>query len=286
MEPGPTVAWINGEVVPWSRAALPLEDRGLQFSESLYEVLPITAGRARLLDEHVARMRRAAELLGLGAGVPATNAWADLANRLIQLEGLDEGLLYAQLTGGVAPRAYLPATAPRPNFFAYAIRRRLPRAAQARQGIRAITRPDTRWDNPYLKTTMLLPTLLAKREASRRGAQEALLLGPDGTVREGASSNVFLVRAGQILTPQPTPHVLPGITGPLVASLARESGRGVREAPIVVEELYDTEELFITSTSQLVMGITHLDDRPIGPGRPGPMTLDLARRLRGRLDLD
>ncbi len=280
----PSVAWLNGRVVPWNEAVLPIEDRAVQFAESLYEVLPVTAGRVRLLDRHVDRMRKAAELLELAPGVPDAADWRELGARLIEEEGLVEGLLYAQLTGGVGPRAFLPEPRPRPNFCAYVRPWRFPRRTEAERGIAAATLPDTRWDSAWLKTTMLLPAVLNKREAARRGADEALLTSPDGMVREGASSNLFLVEAGRILTPPSTAHVLPGITRPLVASLAGQAGREVVEERLARERLYAADEVFITSTSRLVMPLTRIDGDTIGDGRAGPVALDLAARLRRRLD--
>lgn len=282
----PSVAWLNGRLVPWSQACLSIEDRGLQFAESLYEVLPITAGRVRLLADHVERMRRSAAPLDLERGVPGLESWQELAQRLIETERLEEGLLYAQLTGGTLPRDHLPAERPRPNFFAYLRALRFPRQAEAERGIRAITLPDARWENCYLKTTMLLPAVLARREAAQRGCDEALLLSPEGTVREGTSSNVFVVEGTRISTPRSTRHVLPGVTRPLVVSLAGAAGHEVVEERIPAARMLEADELFVTSTSRLVMPVVELDGRPIGDGRGGPVALDLAARLRQHFQLD
>ena len=174
----PKFAWISGRVVPFEDAHVPLDDRGLQFGESLYEVAPITAGIARLLPEHVARMQRAAAELGLEAGVPELSAWERLIHELVACESIRDALLYAQLTGGACARDHVPESPPPPTFFAYATPFTYPGEAAVLRGIRAVSLPDIRWARRDLKTTMLLPAVLAKREAKRRGASEALLVGP------------------------------------------------------------------------------------------------------------
>jgi D-alanine transaminase len=285
MSDQPGVAWINGELVPWAEARLPLEDRGLQFGESLYEVVPITAGRARLLVEHAARMRRSAEILELHDGVPPDASWNAIAERLIEHERLDEGVLYVQLTGGVAPRDHARRAA-RPNLVAYVRPRRFPRAADAERGVRAISLPDTRWANCQLKTTMLLPAVLARREAALQGAHEAILIGEHGNVREGTSSSVIVVEGRRLVRPLGTHHVLPGVTSPLVARIATRAGYDVIEATVPRKRLDAADELLLMSTSRLVLGVTHLDGQPIGAGRPGPAALELAALLRRFFELD
>jgi D-alanine transaminase len=282
----PTVAWLGDRLVGWAEAVVPVEDRGLQFGESLYEVAPVTGGVARLLGEHAERMAAGAAPLGLEAGVPPPAAWEEIARALLAAEALGEGLLYAQLTGGCAPRAHLQATPPRPLLFAYLRPYRFPRAAEVARGIRAVTVPDPRWGRCDLKTTMLLPAVLAKREAARRGAQEALLVGPDGAVREGGSSNLFLLAGARLVTPPQGPHLLPGITREVVVALAREAGLEPVRGTVTAADLLRANELFVTSTTFLLMPVVAVDDRPVASGAPGPRTVELARRLRERLGVD
>lgn len=282
----PRAAWLNGRAVPFGEACIPLEDRGLQFGESLYEVVAVTRGRARLLPEHAERMRRGAAWLGLERGVPAAEGWPRLFEELQRSEQLEEGLLYAQVTGGSAPRHGAPPAEVSPTFFAYLEAFRFPREAQAQRGIRAISLPDIRWARRDLKTTMLLPGVLARRRAREQGAEEALFVGPDRTVHEGSSSNVFIVEGGTIFTPEQSEQLLPGITRPLVCRLAAEAGLPVADATLPLERLTSAGEVFITSTTRLVMPVVSVDGSPIGTGRAGPVSVDLARRLRRHLELD
>jgi D-alanine transaminase len=285
MRARPSVAWIDGRVVPFAEATVPIDDRGLQFAESLYEVVPITGGAVRLLAEHVARMKRAAPEIDCEAGVPELSVWERLVGELLLREPVTEGLLYAQVTGGSAPREHVPDAAPEPTFFAYVTPFRFPRDAEVQRGISAITLPDIRWARRDLKTTMLLPAVLAKREGRRRGAQEALYVGPSDVVHEGASSNVFAVEGSALATPSQSTRLLPGTMRPLVSEVAKEAGLHVENVELSLSRLLGAAEVFVTSSSQLVMPVVAIDGKPVGSGEGGSVARDLARRLRARLGI-
>jgi len=281
----PNAAWMNGKVVPFAEARVPIEDRGLQFGESLYEVIAVTAGEVRDLDAHVARMRHCAEEIGLGAGVPADEEWQRLIGALRERDPLDEGLLYAQLTGGEARRSHLPAGEPTPSFWAYLREYRFPRAEDVERGLSAITLPDPRWSRCDLKTPMLLPAVMAKREAQARGAAEASFFGPEEDVREGGSSTALLAEGRTLVSPRQTQHLLPGTTGPVIQRLAEQAGLEVRSEPVALDRLLAAAEVMVASTTFLLMPVVKVDDATIGQGRPGPVALDLAARLRTHLAL-
>ncbi|HEX4337843.1 MAG TPA: aminotransferase class IV [Polyangiaceae bacterium] len=281
----PRFAWCNGRIVPYGEAAVPLDDRGLQFGESLYEVLPITKGIPRLLPEHVSRMTRGATELGLETGVPSLTVWEALIRDLVEREGLGDALLYAQVTGGATPREHAPAVDVAKTFFAYLMPFVYPGDSEVAAGIAAISLPDIRWGRRDLKTTMLLAAVLAKKEARRRGAAEAVLVGPNGEVYEGASSNVFIVEGRSLVTPEQTTNLLPGTMRGLVVDVAREAGLDCRGEPFDLGRLRRADEVLVTSTSQLVMPVVALDGVPIGPGTAGPVGRHLAKRLRERFDL-
>lgn len=283
MRARPSVAWIDGRVVPFASATVPIDDRGLQFGESLYEVVPITGGSVRLLAEHVARMKHAAPEIACEAGVPELAEWEHIVAELLGRQPVVEGLLYAQVTGGAAPREHVPESAPTPTFFAYVTPFRFPRDAEVRRGISAITLPDIRWMRRDLKTTMLLPAVLAKREARRRAAQEAIYVGPSDLVHEGASSNVFAVEGTALVTPAQSTHLLPGTMRPLVSDVAKEAGLHVDNAEVPLTRLAAAAEVFVTSSSQLVMPVVAIDGKAVGSGEGGAVARDLAKRLRARL---
>ena len=176
----PLWAWFDGHVVQFHDARVPIEDRGVQFSEAVYEVVAVVGGVPFRLDEHVARMRAAAQRLGIEVGVPPPGEWRHIVGQLHRREPHRTATLYAQASGGAAPRTLVPAVAPRPLFFAYLRPQSFPGPAEAARGVAAITHPDDRWRHADLKTTGLLAAVLARRAAVAPGADEAILDGQDG----------------------------------------------------------------------------------------------------------
>jgi D-alanine transaminase len=285
MHSSPRFAWLNGTLLEFSKAALPIEDRGLQFAESIYEVIPVTAGQGRLLGEHQERMLQGASALGIEAGIPPLPAWESMISELVAREAVTEGWVYAQVTGGTCPRAHLPSERPSPNFFLYLRAHRFPRAAEAERGIRVVTALDPRWSRCNLKTTMLLPSVLAKQDALLRGADEVLFLGPEGELREGGTTNVFVVEGRTLVTPPQDQHLLPGVTRRLVHRVAVEAHLEVRSEVLSLARARAADEVFVTATSRLVMPVVRIDQIPVREGAPGAWALDLARRLRAVLEL-
>jgi D-alanine transaminase len=272
----PQWAFFRGILLPFSEARLPLEERGLQFAESLYEVVAVVEGRPFRLADHVERMLFGARQLGLEVGVPPLAQWEHMVSELWQREGHKEAILYAQLTGGSAPREHLPPAQIQPQFFAYLRAFSFPSPSECAQGIAAITVPETRWARRDLKTTMLLPAVLAKQKAREKQAKEAIFVGQDGYVNEGASSNLCIVHNGQVISPPPSERLLEGVTLKAVAELCGELGVPFVRRWVSLSDLQGAEEVFIASTTTLVMPVVFLDGRPVGSGRPGPVSLRLA----------
>ena len=284
MSHAPATCWIDDRLVPWADARLPVEDRGLQFGESVYEVVALTNGRPRLLSAHATRLATGAAALGLTA--PEVDRIHGVAEELIAAEGLDEGLVYLQLTGGSAPRDHVPDRAPEPTFVAYLRAHRFPRAADVEHGLRAVTVPDERWARCDLKTTMLLPAVFAKKTARAQGADEAILVADDGTVREGASTSVIAVLDGRLTVPEPSSRRLPGTMSALVEAVAAEAGMVLSHRALTTADLRCGSEVLVTATSKLVLPLIAIDGRPVGESRAGPVARDLAARIRRRLELE
>ena len=272
----PGWAWFGGRLVPFSEARVPVEDRGLQFGESLYEVVAVVAGEPFRLPDHVERMAAGAREIGLEGGVPDLPRWRAVIAQLYRREPHRTAILYAQLTGGTARRRHLPPDRPEPFFFAYLRRFTFPVPAEAARGIAAITVPETRWQRRDVKATMLLPAVLAKKDAVGRGADEAIFVGQDGFVNEGASSTVFAVHGRTVGTPPPTQRVLPGVSTKAVEAICRDLGIALAQRPLTLSDLHRADELFVASTALLLMPVVRLDGNPVGNGTPGSVTLQLA----------
>jgi D-alanine transaminase len=283
--PAPQWAWTRGRFAPFAEASVPLEDRGLQFGEALYEAVAIVSGVPFRLADHVERMRIGAAELGLAEGVPPIETWQRIVSGLHRREPHREAMLYAQVTGGAAPRALVPQLRPQPRFFAYLRARDFPSPAAVARGIAVVVVPESRWRRRDLKTTMLLPAILARRAAVSGGAQEAVFVGEDGYVNEGAASTVFTVRQREVTTPPSGDRLLPGVSALVVEEICEELGVPFAAAPISLGELRGADEVFIASTSHLLMPVVRLEAEPVGDGRPGPVSLQLAyhfqRRFRG-----
>lgn len=281
----PEFAWIRGALVPFSEARVSIADRGLLFGESVYEVLPITSGRVRARAAHLDRLRRSATAIGLScddthdASGTAAASWMD---RLVAAEGVDEGLLYMQLTGGEAPRAHTARATP--LLFAYATAQPLPERRRRAQGSTVACAPDPRWARCDLKTTMLLAAVLGKRAAAAAGADDVLWIADDGTVREAGSANVAIVEGGVVVAPPPSPAILPGITIAIASRVATELGIPWRLERFDRARLVAADEVFVAATSQLVMPVLRVDDDVIADGRAGPIALHLGDALRDALD--
>lgn len=273
------IAYVNGRYVPHSEAAVHVEDRGYQFSDGVYEVCEVRDGMVIDLRRHLDRLDRSLSELAIGAPLgrkPLEIVIREVARR----NRLRDGLVYLQVTRGVAPRDHAFPRNARPALVVTA--KPADRAAAERRaeaGIAVITVPDNRWDRVDIKTVGLLPNVLAKQAARERGAYEALFVDRDGNVTEGASTNAWIVtREGSLVT-RPAEHgILKGITRTVVLEVAASEGLRVEERKFTVEEAKAAREAFITAATTIVMPVVRIDDAVIGNGVPG----SVATRLRAR----
>ena len=278
--------YLNGQYVPKSDAMISVDDRGFVFGDGVYELTRAIRGKLVHEDGHWARLARGMRELRIGGPEHLDqDRLREISERLLAENGLDDGdaTVYAQVTRGVAPRAhYFPESTPPTIFVATSP---FPKAGDLRRsGVGAITLADIRWSRCDLKTVNLLPNVVAKQQAKEAGAWEAILLR-DGVVTEGSSTNVFGVIDGEIRTYPKCNFILPGVTRDVVIGLARDLGHRVDETPIFASEIDRLEELFLTGTTTEVQSIIALDGRPIGDGRPGPITLALLDSLYQHLGL-
>ncbi len=280
------IAYVNGRYLPLARASVNVEDRGYQFADGVYEVLCVVGGS--MLDEtlHMARLQRS-----LGAlRIPAPMAAAPLRQVLREVarrNRVRDGLLYMQVTRGVARREHAFPAAATPPALVVTCRRLPPYPADAaRWAGAAIILPDERWTRCDIKSTALLPNVLAKQAAREAGAIEAILVDRDGFVTEGASTSVWIVDAGGTLRTRPLSQaILPGCTREALRARLGGAGLGVEERAFSAAELRAAREIFLTSATSFVKPITQLDGTAVGNGAPGPLTrilFDLfARHARG-----
>jgi len=272
------VAYVNGLYVPHGDAAVHVEDRGYQLGDGVYEVWAVFGGKLADAAGHFARLERSLGELKI------RRPMSDAALRIVLHETLrrnhvKEGLVYLQVTRGVAPRDHAfpnPATPPSVVVTAKMVDRA---AAEARaaKGVGVLTTPENRWGRCDIKTIGLLPNALAKQAAREAGAYEAWFVDELGLVTEGASSNAWIVDAdGALRTRDTQANILRGITRGTLMGVIAEAGLKLEERPFTVEEAKSAREAFVTGAGTLVTPVVRIDGAPIGDGVPGPV----AKRLR------
>lgn len=269
-------AYVNGRYVPHGAASVHVEDRGFQFADGVYEVVVVLDGRLADLDGHLDRLERSLAELRMDPPV-GRRTLAFIISELVRRNRLRNGSVYMQVTRGVAPRDFrFPP--PRRSTLVLTTRRidRWATAEQLDTGVSVITIPDIRWGRRDIKTVGLLAQVLGKQQAGEAGAFEAWQIDPDGTVTEGCSSNAWIVTAdGTLVTREASPRILNGVTRLALLRLARGRGLRVEERPFTPEEALAAREAFLSSAGTFAMPVTRIDGRPVGEGRPGPVTLGL-----------
>ena len=273
----PRVAYVNGLYVPHAEAAVHVEDRGYQFADAVYEVWSVMGGKLADAAGHFTRLRRS--LAELSIAEPMSEAALRVVLReVIRRNGVREGLVYLQVSRGVARRDHVFPKDVAPAVVVTA--RRVDRAAQdasAAKGIGVITTPETRWGRCDIKTVGLLPNLLAKQAAKDAGATEAWFVDADGNVTEASSANAWIVDADGVLrTRETTANILRGITRTTLLEVLRTENLKVEERPFTVAEALGAREAFVSGAGGLIQPVARIDGKPIGDGRPGPV----ATRLR------
>ncbi len=272
----PQLAYVDGRITALRDATVHVEDRGLQFADALYEVAAVMNGELLDWEPHLARLRR--NCAAIFIDFPMTDAALTAqAKRLVAANGHKDALLYLQLSRGVAKRDHSFPSAPRASLI-MTVRRFdfAQRIGQQKTGVGVITVNDMRWQRVDMKTTGLLANVLAKQDAKAAGAFEAWMVSADGIVREGGSTNAYIVKDGAIITHPLSAHILPGIARATLLRLARDAQMTVIERPFSLDEALAADEALLTSTTAPLLPVVRIDGRPVGSGTPGPVAGRLA----------
>jgi D-alanine transaminase len=274
----PELAYVNGTFLPIEKAMVPVEDRGYQFGDAVYEYIASYNGRLFFLEAHLERLSRS--LKALSFPTISIDKIRETVNELFQKAALSRAGVYIQISRGVAPRNHaFPKSAD--LQLVMTIRKVHEVDPELRQnGAVAITQKDFRWGRCDIKTVQILPNALAKQKAVDSGAHDAIFVAENGVVREATSSNVFIVVKGTLVTHPLTANILPGITRAVVLNCAKEIQLDAAERFYGTEELYGAEEVFLTGTVTEVLPIVTIDGKPIADGRVGQFTKRLADALR------
>ncbi len=269
---------FNGEI--HDHLNISVMDHGFLFGDSVYEVVSTLNNQPCFLDKHLTRLYASAKAISLK--IPHDKEWLreQLENTLVA-SGNDESYIRIIVTRGVGEINIDPSSCEHPSIILMVMDVTEYPKSYYEKGIRvalvSIKRNPRDALNPNIKTGNYLNNVLAKMEADRLGAQDAIMVNPWGYLTEGTTSNLFFVCDGHILTPSVDCGILSGITREMVIQLAKENGFHMEEGEWPGEELYKANEIFLTGTLKRVMPVSHLDSRPVGLGKPGPITLKLLR---------
>jgi D-alanine transaminase len=276
----PDIACLNGAFGPLDEARVPVEDRGYLFGDGVYEVIRTYGGAPFLLDAHLDRLFRSMGEISIAPDWDRDT----LAGRIyeaLRRAGHPEAKVYVQVTRGVAPREHAFPRVPPTTLVTVTAIHPLSEA-QRTGGVSVITTPDIRWGRCDIKSLNLLPNVMARQAAAEAGAFEAVFVSSDGTVQEGAGSNVLAVIDGTLVTPPLGPRILAGVSRAHLLDLAAREGIPVAERPLSAAALRSADEVLLTGTTIEVVGVVRVDGRVVGDGAPGPVTRRLAERFGAR----
>ena len=269
----PDIGYLNGRFAPLEEIAISPDDRGFLFGDGIYEVIRTYHSVPAFWEEHYQRLLRSAQEVRIPFGIESADFNRLLTNGLKQ-SGYAECKIYIQLTRGVAPREHgFPVNAEPTVFLSFREMKALP-VESTHTGVKVITLSDIRWDRCDIKSLNLLPNVLAKQQAQEVSAFEAIFVR-NGFVIEGATSNIFIVKDGQLRTPERNHFVLAGVTQQQIISLAQKNGLLVQFERISPEALYQADEVFLVGTTIEVLPVVKVDERIINNGIPGPVTKSL-----------
>ncbi|MGQ0741269.1 MAG: D-amino-acid transaminase [Alphaproteobacteria bacterium] len=272
MPPG-RIAYVDRRYAAHGEAGVHIEDRGLQFADSVYEICAVVHGRFLDEDKHLARLKRS--LAEIGMELPMSlNALKIVMQETVRRNRVRDGTLYLQITRGACRRDHSIPERAQPTLIVACRPMELSASAGRRaEGVAVISLPDTRWARCDIKSTGLLPNVLAKSKARRKGAYEAWFVDREGFVTEGASTNAWIVTgARKVVTRQLGPAILPGVTRATAIHALAEAQLTVDERPFRLEEAYAASEAFITAATAGVLPVVRIDGRVIGDGKPGPVS--------------
>jgi D-alanine transaminase len=270
------IAYVAGQYLPHRQAAVHIEDRGYQFGDGVYEVIAVMDGRLVDEERHLRRLNRS--LTELRINPPMCNAALKIVMReVIRRNSVESGIVYLQVTRGVAAREHAFPKVAKPVLVITSRRARPPDPRLGRAGIAVITIPDIRWQRCDIKSIALLPNVLGKQQAREAGAYEAWQVDREGYITEGTSTNAWIVTEdGAVVTRAADHAILNGVTRLAVLDIIHREGYRLVERPFSVAEAKAAREAFLTSTTADLLAVVRLDGAPVADGKPGP----LSRKLR------
>ena len=272
-----STVYLNGRFIPLEQATVSVLDRGFNFADGVYEIIPVFSGRLFRLPEHLERLENSLSGISLSLEYDGRK-WRSVLDELLNLNQVSgDTTVYIQVTRGAAERNHFYQSGYTPTVFAMC---KPLSGLDVGMGISAILHEDIRWEYCHIKSVALLPNVLLKQYARDKDGSHEAILSRDGYVTEGAASNVFIVLDNTVRTPPKSNRLLPGITRDLVVELIGKSGDPCLEVPVAEKELLQADEIWITSSTLGIAPVVRLDGRPVGDGKPGPVWRDTNDRYQ------
>ncbi len=274
--------YLNGKLVSKEQATVSVFDHGLLYGDGVFEGLRVYGGKVFRLEAHIRRLYESARSICLTIPL-SKDQMCDATNETVAANGIDDGYVRTVITRGSGSLGLGPECCPKPEVIIIAATIALYPEEYYEKGLEIITSSVIRNHpaalSPRVKSLNYLNNITAKMEALQAGCIEAMMLNHKGEVAECTGDNIFLVRDGELMTPPMDAGILCGITRDAVIEIARGAGIEVREVAMTKHDVYIADECFLTGTAAEVIAVVKVDNRPIGDGKPGTMTLDLKRRF-------
>jgi D-alanine transaminase len=275
------IVFVNGDYVPESEAKISIFDRGFLFGDGVYEVVPVINGHVVDKKYFLERLDRSLGELSIEWPCSAQD-YLEVMEQLVARNNLQEGIIYSQVTRGVADREFPFPADTTPTLIAFTSEMNLLENPAATTGIAVTTTEDLRWKRRDIKSVNLLAQVLAKQDAASNGSSEAWMV-EDGFVTEGASSSAYIVKAGKVITRPLSNLILPGIRRRTLFEIAEQEGIEVEERLFTVAEALAADEAFISSATTIALGVVSIDGEKIGDGMPGTITTKLRSLYKDRI---
>ncbi len=269
------IVFLNGDYLPEDEAKISIFDRAVNFGDAIYEVAGVLDGKLIDFEHHMQRYFNSLEKLSIESPLEQAQI-LEAFRRLVELNQIDEGLVYMQVTRGVAERDFVWPEDITPNVFMFTQPKASSENSAVETGITLASTADIRWARRDIKSVNLLAQVLAKQAAHDAGAHEALMVDAEGYVTECGSTSFFIVKGDLVLTRPLNNDILPGVTRRAVVGLCNTHGLRLVENRFTLDDAKAADEAFISGASTYILPVVKIDDQQISAGIPG----ELSRRLR------
>ena len=268
------IVYLNGEYLPEQEARISIFDRAVTFGDAIYDVAGVLDAKLVDFEHHMQRYFSSLQKLSIESPLSQPEI-LQAFRQLVELNRLDEGLVYMQVTRGTAERDFVWPDDIRPTVFMFTQAKSASENQAGKSGVTLVSTADIRWARRDIKSVNLLGQVLAKKAAHDAGAYEALMIDDEGYVTECGSTSFFIIRDKLILTRPLSKDILPGVTRRAVVALCNSHGLRLVETRFTLEEALTADEAFISGASSYILPVVKIDDRDISGGKPGALTLHL-----------